>query len=144
MSTSKLSSEPAIAVVGVDEKEPADFAVAAAHALAEPLKLSVELVHAAPVPLDYFSHVDPLGIERARAAAAQRWSKLLDGAGVSASSIAASLEIVPGKPAEVLVEQARTRGAELIVLGRHQKRAALDFGDVVRDVVVHADRAVWV
>ncbi len=141
--TFKLTHEQTVAIVGVDEKEPADFAVVTAHRLAPALKLEIELVHASTVPLDYFSHLDPLGIERARTASAQRWAALLAKEG--ATNVATpQLEIVAGRPADVLIERGRARDAGLIVIGRHQQRPGFDFGDVVRDVVVRADRPVWV
>lgn len=104
MNTS-LGRESVHAIVGVDEREPSDFAVAAAFRLRAALKLQIELVHAAPVPLDYFAHLDPLGVERARTAAAERWKAHLEHTGVSLPRDARSIEIVPGRPADVLLDR---------------------------------------
>lgn len=142
--TAQIAHAQALAIVGVDEKEPADYAVVAAYRIAPALKLSIELVHATAVALDYFAHVDPLGLERAQQAAAKRWSQVLEGAGVIGADLERSLKLLPGRAADVLITRAQEQRAALIVLGRHQKRGTFDFGDVVREVVVRAPCPVWV
>ena len=141
---SALTHKPRLALVGVDDKEPADFAVVAAFRNAPALRLEVELVHALAVPLNYYAHVDPLGVERAQKAAAERWTGVLRDAGIIGAELARSLRTVPGRAADVLVERARDLDAGLIVLGRHQKRGPFEFGDVVREVIVRAPCPVWV
>jgi nucleotide-binding universal stress UspA family protein len=131
-------------IVGVDEKESSDMAVVAAYQLAVPLKLEIELLHASPVPFDFFAHVDPLGVERARAAAAERWKGLLEAHGIVGVDLARTLSIVPGRSADAILARAEESEASLIVLGRHRRRAPLDFGDVVRSVVSQASCPVWV
>jgi universal stress protein E len=135
---------PSTAIVGVDEKEGSDHSLVAAYRLAAPLKLDVELVHASPIAVDFFAHVDPLGVERARDAAAERWKGLLESSGIVGADVARSLKILPGRPEDVLLSRAKESEASLIVLGKHRRRAPLDFGDTVRSVVSHAPCPVWV
>jgi nucleotide-binding universal stress UspA family protein len=49
-----------------------------------------------------------------------------------------------GLPSEVLLRVARDRGAELIVLGRHQRRLGAVLPSVLRDVLAKADVPVVV
>lgn len=142
--TRRFPESPTLALVGVEERDAADHAVVAAFRHSPALKLEVELVHASSVPLDYFAHVDPLGVKKARAHAASRWNGVLQSAGVVGAALEDTLEIIPGSPAHALVERALVRGAGLIVLGRHERRGPFDFGDVVRDVVSSAPCPVWV
>ncbi len=135
---------PTLALVGIEDRRAADHAVVAAFRHAPALKLEVELVHASSVPLDYFAHVDPLGVQKARTASAEHWNGVLQSAGIVGSDLEHTLEILPGSPAHALAERALTRGAGIVVLGRHERRGPFDFGDVVRDVVTSASCPVWV
>ena len=67
-----LSQHAPLAIVGVDASDHSDPAVVAAFRLAPALKLSVELLHAAAVGHDFWAHLDPLGVQRARDVARQR------------------------------------------------------------------------
>ncbi len=142
--TRRFPNAPTLALVGVEERDAADHAVVAAFRHAPALKLEVELVHASSVPLDYFSHVDPLGVKKARGYAATRWNNVLQAAGVVGAALEDTLEIIPGSPAHALVERALVRSAGVIFVGRHERRGPFDFGDVVRDVVSSANCPVWV
>jgi nucleotide-binding universal stress UspA family protein len=140
----KFPNAPTLALVGIEERDAADHAVVAAFRHAPALKLEVELVHASSVPLDYFAHVDPLGVQKARSASATHWNGVLQAAGIVGSDLEHTLEILPGSPAHALVERALTRGAGVVFLGRHERRGPFDFGDVVRDVITSAPCPVWV
>lgn len=142
--TRHLPNAPTLARVGVEERDAADHAVVAAFRHAPALRLEVGLVHASSAPLDDFSHVDPLGVKRAGGYAATRWNNVLQAAGGVGAALEDTLEIIPGSPANALVERALLRWAGVILVGRHERRGAFDFGDVVHDVVSSATCPVWV
>src|SRR5262249_32286714 len=56
----------------------------------------------------------------------------------------ALVEVVEGHPAEVLLEETRRRKAGLLVLGTHEKRAFLDFGNTLRALYAKSPVPVWV
>ncbi len=131
-------------VVGVDALDHSDQAVIAAFALAPRLNAAVSLVHATEVDNELWLQIDPVGVQRAKDAAARRIEGALAASGLVGLDVARSLRVVPGEPAHALLEQARERDAELIVLGAHRRTAPIDFGDVVRAVIARASCPVLV
>lgn len=131
-------------VVGVDALDHSDQAVIAAFALAPRLGASVALVHATEVDNDMWLQIDPVGVQRAKDAAARRLEAALAKAGLVGLDVARSLRVVPGEPTHALLELARESNAELIVLGAHRRSAPIDFGDVPRAVIARAQCPVLV
>ena len=54
------------------------------------------------------------------------------------------VRVIPGPPAKVILDEARKTRADVIVLGAHARRGALDFGSTARVVLAKAPVAVWV
>jgi nucleotide-binding universal stress UspA family protein len=154
-------------VVGVDDAGRSDHAMRAACDLGARLSAEVEFVHAVPVPPLIWPGTDPMRSEalteellsRASTALSQRLHRLVpayvsgraasSAGGASASLAVASQEedlvrILPGPPAKVILDRARVRRAQMIVLGGHHKLGALDFGNTVRAVLAKALAPVWV
>jgi nucleotide-binding universal stress UspA family protein len=86
------------------------------------------------------SPIDPAEAE-AREQALDEARKYLEGRGVAGQFIAGN-----GNPADVLVEEAKESGADLIVVGTHGRNAArrLALGSVSTNVVQHASVDVLV
>ncbi len=131
-------------VVGVDALDHSDDAVVAAFALAPRLGAAVELLHATEVDNDLWLQVDPVGVQRAKDAAARRLEGALARAGLVGLDVSRSLRVVPGEPAHALLQRSRDRSAALLVLGAHKRTAPIDFGDVVRAVIARATCPVLV
>jgi nucleotide-binding universal stress UspA family protein len=154
-------------LVGVDDAGRSDHAVRAACDLGARLSAEVEFVHAVPVPPLIWPGADPVRSEAlteellsaASTALGQRVRRLVPAhepgrASSTADAATARLAvgtqeedlvlILPGHPAKVILDRARVRRAQLIVLGRHQKLGTLDFGNTVRAVLAKALAPVWV
>jgi nucleotide-binding universal stress UspA family protein len=127
-----------LAVVGVDAQDHSDEAVVAAFTLAPKLGFEVELVHATEVDNEVWLQIDPVGVQRAKDAAARRIEGALASAGLVGLDVTRSLRIAPGRATAVLLDAARERDASLIVLGAHRRSAPVDFGDTVRAVLAKA------
>lgn len=53
------------------------------------------------------------------------------------------LSVHPGHPARVILSTASEIGADLIVVGPHDKRSVFDFGSTVRAVLAQASCSIW-
>ena len=144
---------PRTIVVGVDADGRSDHAVHAALWLGQRFGARVRLAHAFPVaPLFWGRHEAmpewSMGTEAAAAAIQQRLNDTLANApvelGLSKSIAADALHVVSGPAAQVILDEAKATGAELIVLGSHHKRGLFDFGSTARGVLAGAPTAVWV
>lgn len=131
-------------VVGVDAHDHSDDAIVAAFQLAPKLGVEVELVHATEVDNDVWLQIDPVGVQRAKDAAARRLEETLRGAGLVGLDVSRSLKIVPGGAAHALLESARNLDAAGIVIGAHRRTAPIDFGDTVRAVIARSTCPVLV
>lgn len=154
-------------VVGVDEKPLAEHVVRMGDRLGQALTVPVHRVHAVPRPPDVWPGLDPARgealtvqlMDAARRTMEERFRPITSGtsprtsrpvAEAASSPRAATLaeepyvEIVPGQAAEVLIEQSRSRRAGMLVLGSHEKRPFLEFGNVLRAVYAKSTIPVWV
>ncbi len=139
-------------LVAVDDGALSDHAVEAALDLAQRLDARVELVHAYSVPARTWTLVpDPRAPEirtaelhRAREAVLTHVSALLGtkhGGRMRADDV---LKVLPGRPAQVVLERAREIEADLIVLGGLRRRPMIDFGSTARAVLAKSSCPVWV
>jgi nucleotide-binding universal stress UspA family protein len=138
------SSQLRTLVVGVDSKDHSDEAVLAAYLLAQRLSLEVQLVHATEIDNELWLQIDPVGVQRAKEAAARRLEAQLAAHGVVGLDVARSLSLKSGGAAEALLGVAHSSQAALIALGAHRRSAPLDFGDTVRAVIARAPCPVLV
>ncbi|MEW6073370.1 MAG: universal stress protein [Planctomycetota bacterium] len=139
-------------LVGVGEDRRSDHAVRAAVALAERWGADLELIHAVPV-----QQPDWMDLDRVRQAAAtggtlsHAWRALVEHLAADLADLSfggrpleAILRVLPGHPAQILLEQQRETEADLVVLGAHARRGLLDFGNTARAVLAKAECPVWV
>lgn len=154
-------------LVGVDEKPLAEHVVRMGEELSRKLAVPVHRVRAVPRLPDVWPGLDPargdaLTVElldsarkatedRLRPVLAEFAAKAPESAkagtkkpGAPAHAEESIVEVVPGHPAEVLLAEARTRKAGLLVLGAHGKREHLDFGNTLRAVYAKSTVPVWV
>lgn len=131
-------------VVGVDSKDHSDDAIVAAFALAAKFGHEVELVHATEVDNELWLQIDPVGVQRAKDAAARRLEGTLNKAGLVGLDVSRSLKIAPGSATHALLEAARSSNAACIVVGAHRRTAPIDFGDTVRALIARATCPVLV
>ena len=138
---------PSKLVVGIDDRGMSDHAVRAALEVSERLGAALELVHAVRVPIAEWMGSDPakgpavLGqaLEDAQTRINGRVQPLLDVPG----SENVRVKVVPGTPAEVLLQAARGNGT-ILFLGKHEKRSLFDFGSTARTVLAKGDVPVWI
>lgn len=159
---------PAKIVVGVDDAGLSDDAVRLAMDLGRRFPAQVRLVHAVPTPPDVWPGIDPVRgaaltaelLAGAHRVINERVRSVLRAAGTTsapakpgAGAATAVLEtppvqdlvrVIPGAPAQILLDEVRERGADWIVLGGHRKRGLLDFGSTMRAVFAKATVPVWV
>jgi nucleotide-binding universal stress UspA family protein len=64
--------------------------------------------------------------------------------GGAAVAEAALVDVVPGHPVEVLLDAARRHRASLFVLGAHEKRHLVDFGNTLRALYAKSRIPIWV
>jgi len=138
---------------GLDLDGHANNAASAAVWLSERLQVPLEFVHAFPPrPILWGKEKDMpewmAGTEVVGQALRKSLHTILSNApaelGLSSSADAPPIHVSSGPRAQVILERARSTGADLIVLGAHHKHAGLDFGNTVRGVLAHAPRGVWV
>jgi len=139
-------------VVGVDEKGLADHAVHAACRIASHFGARLELVHAVPVPPAMWIGIDREELARIHDAALERAKERLRGRlvelerkfGFEAGELSEHLRVLPGKPANVLLERAERGPADVVFLGPHERHGLLDFGSTARGVLHRARCGLWV
>lgn len=140
-------------LVGVGPDGRSDHAVQRGAQLARLLDTTVEYVHSVPeltlhgkdTPGARRGAVNGQRLGAARRHVAAHLDSLPVGGGVAAVGPALSeqLRVLPGKPAQVLLERVRELEAGLLVLGPHRRRGFVDFGTTARAVLSHAPCAVW-
>jgi len=137
-------------LVGVDAEGLARAAVVRGYDLARELESELELVHAVEVPPPLWPGIGEEQLSEMHAAvidaSRQRTLQALDEAlqePFPDVDPEASLEVVPGKPARVLLQRAEEREVDLLVLGPHGQRATFDFGSTARAVLARAACPVW-
>lgn len=149
---------PGWIVAGVGDRGKSDQAVLAALDLGRRLSAQVELVHAVPALPLIWPGTDPAQSEArseeltsAVSSAADAHVRKLVASSRSlrlpratASGSADLVRILPGHPARVLLDRARARRARMLVLGAHEKRGRLEFGNTVHAVLARAEVPVWV
>lgn len=148
MTTSALQ----VLLVGTDGTERSEPAVTAGLELARRFRASVEIVHAVPVPSSLWPGLEPSRVAAVHAEAIAAAFEDLRGpieralaqAKLPARPLEDVLRVLPGAPAQVLLERAQELDADLIVLGRHERRGLFDFGSTSRTVLAKVPKAVWV
>lgn len=153
-------------LVGVDDRPIAEHVVLMGEELGRRLALEVHRVNAVPRLPAPWPGLDPARsdaltvelLDRARRAVEGRVRTILapsakqafDGAGDAgrrggaAVAEAALVDLVEGYPAEALLLEARRRKAGLLVLGAHEKRHLVDFGNTLRAIYAKSRIPVWV
>lgn len=149
MATQKL---PANLIIGTDLEGDADHAVHAGLSLAQRFGSEVEVVHAVDFPPAVWMSIDAATLAsiqgEAVAAAAERVRARLreveERLGLGTGAVAEHLQVLPGTAAQVLIQRAAERAADLLVLGAHHRHGLFDFGSTARAVLSHAPCPVWV
>jgi nucleotide-binding universal stress UspA family protein len=138
----------ATVVVGVDDSEPADAALAVAAKLANTIgtKLvachAVDLMHLYENATDYGFDVEEL-VDEMRAEGATIVKRALERAALPPDTPAA---VVDGDPADAIIKEAATRNATAIITGSHGRRGLRRFflGSVAESIVRRSDVPVLV
>ena len=138
--------------VGVAEDGRSDVAVRMAFRLAETFGARTELVHAVPIRTAGWRRLDTLSAGTGAAETLTRaWEVVGDHLRRSfgersfeGRSIETYLRVLPGHPAQLLLERALATEEGLIVLGAHRRHGALDFGSTARAILAKAPVPVWV
>lgn len=159
------SKLPGSILVGVDERGLSDHAVRMGIELGARLGARVDLVQAVPVPPEVWYGSDPVASAALSAEMLTATSKSVNarvralvrgfdggakGSGTAGAVAVARppeqdlVRVVPGQPAQVLLEAAKRLRSGLLLLGPHGKRGALDFGNTMRAVFAKATVPVWV
>lgn len=139
-------------LVGVDHGSRTDPALRVGLDLAGRFDAQLALVHAIPPPPSIYASIDTSTLAQiaeeahsgARAKLFGRVEKIFQDVGEKALKVESTLVFERGDPAHVLVDEARKRKADMIVIGPHERRGVLDFGRTVRGVLSHAPGSVWV
>jgi len=139
-------------IVAVDEDGRSDHAVRAGLGLGRVLESSVEILHAVPVPPPLWPDVNPVQLASINAEAlTEAWNTLSEHfKGVFAEHGHAGrpledlLRVMPGHPAQVVIDRAKELDAGLVVLGPHKKRRLLDFGSTARAILAKVPGNVWI
>jgi nucleotide-binding universal stress UspA family protein len=134
----------------VSEGTFSDDAVDAASRLGQALNARVEFLHVLEVPELLGTRFDRRQIEAMNATRAEELQAVMRAhlshrhpdLQANGRPVADQLEVVPGTPQRTLLEQARERRADLIVLGDSGKRKQLDFGGVARAVLAKGELPV--
>lgn len=139
-------------LVGVAEDARSDHAVRVALRLAERWALPLELVHAVETKRAGWGR---LGTLRAGAGTAEslvhgrdtvgaHLREELGDASLAGKPLDALLRILPGHPAQALIQRAGESGRALLVLGPHRRRGVLDFGSTARAIFAKSQCPVWI
>ena len=132
------SGVPRKILVAVAEGGLSDAACVLGAEIAGRARAEMELLHGLPVPtLPGARWSEPkVGeyAEERRLSLRRALAEPLKGSatGSDAAELASKLSVVPGQPAKVLLERARSWPADLLVLGTSGKSKELDFGGVAR------------
>lgn len=136
---------------GVAEDHVSDAAVRATARLVERTGAKAELLHALEMPSLLATRFageqiatlsDDAAVRRSRALR-EHFAHALGDLRIDGLEPGAALEVVVGDPARRMLEEARAREVDLIVLGDNGHRRQLDFGGTARAVLAKADAHVW-
>ncbi|MBI5362947.1 MAG: universal stress protein [Planctomycetes bacterium] len=138
-------------LVAIDAQNTNEHALRAAAWLAERTSARVGIVHAVGSTLaDWTWMDDPRATARAEGLIDRAWrSTVRQAIGVlgdalpDGTRVEDAVVVRAGAPAEVVLDEARRRDADVIVLGFELDRPRLDFGSTARRVIAGAPRAVW-
>ncbi len=138
-------------LVAVDGTDLSDPAVHAAAVLASALGADLELVHAVDVPPTLWVRVSPAELARlhqgtldtSRAHLVAHLEGLERAHALPPGSLEHKLEVLPGRPARVVLDRQRESGADVLFLGPHAERGLFDFGSTTRAVLHHAQGGIW-
>jgi len=138
-------------VVGFDERGLADSAVEAAFGLSKTLGASLELVHAVPVTPRYWPGLAATAsmerseqlLRSAREAALDHAREIMKRLPESGQQPEQLLRVIEGRPADVLLAEARSE-SELVVLGGQRPAGALHFGGTLRTLLAKAKGPLWI
>lgn len=137
-------SSPKCILVGVDAHGQAEKALNVAIGLARTFHARLELVHGVRASHG-LARVAPDAVEKARRAILAGIDASLSGAQLPAGFGREHLTVeIVKHPAELILRRATEQGADLIVLGRHQRHGLLHFDDTVRGVLSQSRCPVWV
>jgi nucleotide-binding universal stress UspA family protein len=134
--------------VAIDDGTMADGAIAAALRLSGRFGARCEFLHARErrsLAWTQRAHGDD-GSAAALDDFRQRAAARIHGAsaGVATQTRDELVSVKVGRPAEVILERAVEWPADVIVLGRHERRGLLDFGGTTRAVLASSPCPVWV
>lgn len=129
-----------------------DAAIRATALLVERTGAKADLLHALELPNllatrfgdAQITALSKDAVDRRESQLRGHFAHALSGLKLAGADPAAALEVVVGEPALRVVEEARARAADLIVLGENGHRRQLDFGGTARAVLAKADAHVWV
>lgn len=135
----------------VAEGTTSDNAVRVAHTLAERFGAELDLLHAVPPIVTAGVHLGGLTTEAlserradgARAALRAHLAHRHAGLSLRGTPLAERLEVKVGAPARVVIEHARRRANDLLVLGDSGRRKQLDLGGLARAMFARAPCPVW-
>jgi nucleotide-binding universal stress UspA family protein len=137
-------------LVGVDAQGLAADAVVQGLALAEALGACLRFVHAVDLPASLptlggreLSTLQAKLEARSRAATLDAMRRAVAKTPFEGRDLESLLEVRVGHPAQVVLAAAQDSAADLILLGRHAKGSAADFGSTVRAVLSRAVVPVW-
>lgn len=136
----------------VAEGSLSDAAVRATARLVERTGARADLFHALEMPAllstrfsgEQVASLSKDAAERRKRQLQGHFAHALPGLKIAGKEPAAALEVAVGEPALRVVEEARARQVDLIVLGDNGHRRQLDFGGTARAVFAKADAHVWV
>jgi nucleotide-binding universal stress UspA family protein len=139
-------------VVAVADPVSCAGAIETALLLARRPGVALELVHAAELPHaiwpgtrgEEIAELDARTLARAWESLREPLRELLARSGVEGHQVEDLLHVLPGNPAQVILQRLRDRRADLLVLGPHRERKLFDFGSTARALLAKVACAVWV
>lgn len=139
-------------VVGLDASGQGDYAALAAKQLAQRTGARLSIVHAVGSSSTDFELLEnPRDAANDTGPLAQAWRatlrhvrELIGPNAPDGRPIEEVLRVRAGRPATVLLSEAREQDADLIVIGYDLERSRFDFGSTVRAVIAGAPKAVWI
>jgi nucleotide-binding universal stress UspA family protein len=150
--TQRSRALPQNILVAVDAGKLSDHAIEAALELAQEFGADLDLVHAfgtpgmfwqpTPDPREISKGTDPL--TRATEAVTAHVAGVLGAQHGGRKRAEQLVRVIPGRPAEVILERARKQKSDLIVLGALRREPSVDFGGTARAILSGAPCPVWV
>jgi nucleotide-binding universal stress UspA family protein len=138
-------------LVGLDGGDLADDALSVSMELADAFDARLDLLHAVDVhPLmrargraSEWAEASERALEEARAKIEGRLALTVEHPRLAELPVSDYLTVAAGRPATALLDFAERHGADLIVLGRHHKRALFDFGGTARALLARSSCPIW-